>query len=186
MSSVEEYFQSHFGRWLKRVEYPRTEKSAPSTWVYQWPRPDFGMSTFTTAGYSEVEVPGIDSSHRIEFMFSARHAEFDLAAQVILTACATPLNDGLPLRLGHTIGPLHDPIGAGMTRLLLTEPWEKEPFGSIDLGGRHAQVLMIVPLYESEYELLRSEGEETLWEVVEAHSLDITDLDRSPAARAPK
>ena len=185
MTGVEDYFRRYFGPWAKRVEYPRTKKGEPATWVYEWPRVNFGMSTFTSVGYCDVEVPQTDPGHRIEFMFSAKEMEFEVAAGVILSACATPLNDGLALRKGHTIGPLHEPVGAGMTRLLLTTPWEKDPFGTIDLGDRHAEILMIVPLYENEYELLRAEGEDVLWEAIEAQGLEITNLDRASLVTKP-
>jgi hypothetical protein len=174
-------FETRFGAWTHREEFHRTTAGEPSVWVYEWPRSNFGMKTFATVGFCDEIVPETDDIHRLEFMYSSRRETFDDAANILLTACATPLDDGEPLRAGHTIGPLREPIGAGLTRLFLTEPWEPEDFLRIDLGSDHAQVLMVVPLHEGEFRLLRERGEEELWSSIEGQGLDITDSQRASA-----
>jgi hypothetical protein len=177
---VEQHFVQHLGAWIKRSEYARTAPNEPSVWVYEWKRISHAMSTFATVGYSRIPLPQTGDHHRLEFMFNARGMSFDEAADVLLKACATPLDDILPLRTGHSIGPLRTPLGAGMSRLYLTEPWEQEPFDKIELNDLHAQILMLVPLYESELRFIRTAGEEAFWDAFEAAALDIVDL-RRPA-----
>jgi hypothetical protein len=182
MRAAETYFEHHFGKWLGRSEYPSTDSGQPSTWVYEWPRPELGITTFTTVGYSAIDLPAMSAAHHVEFMLSARKIEFDAAADILLSACEAPLDDGLPIQLGHTVGPLSQPIGAGMSRLLLVAPWEPEPFGTIDIGAKHAQVLMIVPIYESEFRLLRRTDEASFWAGFKNSAVEITNLNRSPVA----
>jgi hypothetical protein len=171
------HFEHHLGKWKDRFEYRSTEPDRPSVWVYEWDRPDYGMSSYATVGYSETPTRGGNPPR--EYFFPAKRGDFESAAQALLLACAAPLSDDLPLRAGHTVGPLPNPIH-GKTRVLLLPPWEEESFRTIDVAAAHVEVMMLVLLYEKEFRFLRAHDHDVFWDAIDEQGVDVIDIRRRP------
>lgn len=180
------HFSNAFGAPRQSRIFPRTVPDQPALHVYHWFRPNHAIHAFCSVGYAAVPLPQAGAAHRLEFYLPSRRIDFDEAAHLILTCASSPLNDGLDLDFGHTIG-LREPASrhSQMRRLFITEPWEDPAFCTIALPmGLHARVLMALPIFEAELAFIRKEGEEAFWSAVEHGGADLIDYSRAPLPAA--
>jgi len=152
--------------------------------VHEWPAFGPHIQTYTTDGYSSIELPGCAEGRRFEFLITARELRFDAAARIMLSVCRTPVEECLPPSPGETIA-LEFPIPSsnGMQRILLTEVPDRDHLGNLQVDGLDIDVLLAVPIFESEFGFIRSRGAERFWETFQDESLDLTNL-RRPCLRA--
>lgn len=183
LDSIFEHFTKAFGS-PDRSESVSAPCLGASILVHEWPAFGQHIRTFTTDGYSAIELPGCSRGRRFEFLVTARGLTFEAAAKIMLSVCCTPIEECLPPTSGETIA-LKEPIAGsnGMQRILLTEVPDKDHLGNLKVDGLDIDVLLVVPIFESEFGFFRSRGEKQFWDAFRGESLDLTNL-RRPCLRA--
>lgn len=183
VDSVFQHFTRSFGA-PERSESFSHPVLRESILVHQWPAFGEHIKTYSTDGYSAIALPGCSSCRRFEFLITARGLSFNAAVKIMLSACRTPLEECLPPSSGETIA-LEDPVpeSNGMQRVLLADVPDKDELGMLRVDGLDIEILLVVPIFESEFGFFRSRGEREFWEAFRRESLDLTNL-RRPCLRA--
>jgi len=102
----------------------------------------------------------------------------------MLSVCRTPVEECLPPSPGETIALEETVPGSnGMQRILLTDVPDKDQLGSLRVDGLEIEVLLVVPIFESEFGFCRSRGSNAFWQAFQREELDLTNLAR-PCLRA--
>jgi hypothetical protein len=131
-----------------------------------------------------MELPGCASGRRFEFLITARALAFDAAAKIMLSVCRTPVEECLPPSPGETIALQEQIPGSnGMQRILLAAVPDEDQLGNLEVDGLEIEVLLVVPIFESEFGFFRSRGPKRFWDAFRSESLDLTNL-RRPCLRA--
>jgi hypothetical protein len=183
LDSVFQHFTQAFGapERSQAFSHPTFRRSIL---VHEWPAFGAHIRTFATDGYSAIELPGCAASRRFEFLITARGLPFTAAASIMLSVCRTPLEECLPPAAGETIALQEEvPGSSGMHRILLADVPDKDLLGKLRVDDVEIDVLLVVPIFESEFGFFRSRGEHAFWEAFRRESLDLTDL-RRPCLRA--
>ncbi len=183
VDSIFQHFTKSFGA-PERSESYSHPAIRQSILVHEWPAFGRQIRTFTTDGYSAIALPGCAADRRFEFLITASGLAFSAAANIMLSVCRTPFEECLPPSSGETIA-LEDPIPGsnGMQRILLVNVPDKDQLGNLETDGLEIEILLVVPIYESEFGFFRSRGETQFWEAFRQESLDLTNLHR-PCLRA--
>lgn len=177
--SIFQHFTKAFGP-PERSQSVSHRSLRRSILVHEWPAFGQHIQTYTTDGYSSIELPGCSGDRRFEFLITARGLSFEAAASIMLSVCRTPVEECLPPAPGETIA-LEKPIPGsnGMQRVLLSDVPDKEQLGRLQVDGLDIDVLLLVPIFESEFGLCRSRGPGHFWDAFQRESLDLTNLRRN-------
>lgn len=182
LDSIFQHFTKAFGppERSQSFSHPSLHRSIL---VHEWPAFGLHTRTYTTDGYSALELPGCASGRRFEFLITASGLAFDAAAKIMLSVCRTPVEECLPPSPGETIA-LDEPVPGsnGMQRVLLADVPDRDQLGSLQVDGLDIDILLLVPIFESEFGFCRSRGARSFWDAFQRESLDLTNL-RRPCLR---
>lgn len=148
-------------------------------WLHSWRFDQSGTTWYLTAGYSQIPLPGPGREGPAELLLAMRGIDFDTAASLIRVVTLAPLADGIPFQMGDTIA-LDDPIerSQGMNRLLVTAEPVCLELRTIALENEVIGIVRLVPIFDSEFGLIRSRGEQSFWDAVRIEQADLCDVRR--------
>lgn len=146
---------------------------------HPWP----GTTSYCTIGLSDVSIPrDVNPPLGVELLAVADSACHPRFAEALSTAAFFWINDGWEPEPGacfREVLRVHLPE-TRLPHFFLTDPylWERE-FGSRVIGAKTVAWLLAVPISEAEADYAEERGPEALEDLLERHSVDITDLGRA-------
>lgn len=148
-------------------------------WLHSWRFDQSGTTWYLTAGFSQLALPGVGRGEPAELLLAARGLVFDTAASLIRAATVALMTDGVPLRTGDTIA-LDEPIdrSQGLGRLLVTGEPVCGELRTIDFEETLIRIVSLVPIFDSEFGLIRSREERSFWDAVRQENADLCDMTR--------